>query len=223
MKIEKISDNQLKITLSRDDLHERDIDIIELVNGSDKTHNLLKDMMEQALVEYDFKLTNSPIIIEAAPLSVDSLMLIVTRIDAAQSADGGLGIDSGLNLLSELAKLANYKKRPSLTKPKAIKKHEETSTVFSFEKLDDVINASVRLYGIFRGESFLVKNENRYFLMLNNIKYENRVSLSKLDSILAEYGEKHSGNGLLEHHLKEHGEVIIDSYATVKLARYNIT
>lgn len=218
MKIEKISDNQIKIILNRTDLTERNIDLIELVNGSDKTHNLLKEMMEQALVEYNFQISNSPIVIEAAPLSVDSLMLIITKMDA-DAVD--MGIENGFNLLSEIAKLTGYKKK-GLTQSKAriVKKQEEIHTIFSFEKLDDVIDASVRLYGIFNGESFLVKNSGKYFLMLFNIQEDNKPPIGKLDSILAEYGQKHAANNLSEQFLKEHGEVLINDRATVKLAEY---
>lgn len=218
MKIEKISENQLKIILNRADLTERDIDLIELVNGSDKTHNLLKEMMDQALLEYNFQISNSPIVIEAAPLSVDSLMLIITKMDG-EPAD--MGFDGGLSLLSEIAKLSGYKKRGvTQSKARIVKKQEEVNTVFSFEKLDDVIDASVRLCGVFEGESFLVKNSGRYFLMLSNVQTENKPPIGKLNSILSEYGQKQTATNLSEQFLKEHGEVIINDQATIKLAAY---
>jgi len=230
MKIEKVSDTQLKIIVSRADLNERNIDLIELLNGSDKTHGLLRDMMEQALVEYDFQINNSPIVIEVSPLSLDSLMLIVTKMDAAQSETSlggqdhglaeGLSLSNSINLLSELAKLTYHKKRPSSAKARPVRKREDVSAVFSFERLDDVINASVRLYDIFDGESLLVKKGGKYFLIINNTQQENRPSINTLGSILCEYGQKHPVTNLSEHYLKEHGDVLIERRATVKLALY---
>ncbi|MBP3577757.1 MAG: adaptor protein MecA, partial [Lachnospiraceae bacterium] len=42
MKIEKISDTQIRCTLSRQDLAERDLKISELAYGSDKAKDLFR-------------------------------------------------------------------------------------------------------------------------------------------------------------------------------------
>ena len=49
MKIERISENQLKLTLTKDDLKERDIKLEDLITPSEKTQKLFRDIMEQAL------------------------------------------------------------------------------------------------------------------------------------------------------------------------------
>ncbi|MBR4113672.1 MAG: adaptor protein MecA, partial [Anaerotignum sp.] len=51
MKIERISENQLKLTLTKDDLKERDIKLEDLITPSEKTQKLFRDIMEQALDE----------------------------------------------------------------------------------------------------------------------------------------------------------------------------
>lgn len=51
MRIEKISENQIKFLLSKADLTERDIKITELAYGSEKTQELFREMMEQAMAE----------------------------------------------------------------------------------------------------------------------------------------------------------------------------
>ncbi|HOA80297.1 MAG TPA: adaptor protein MecA, partial [Defluviitaleaceae bacterium] len=48
MKIEKISDTQIKIILNQADLKNRDIKISELAYGSKKAQELFRDMMETA-------------------------------------------------------------------------------------------------------------------------------------------------------------------------------
>ena len=40
MKIERISENQLKLTLTKDDLKERDIQLEDLITPSEKTQKL---------------------------------------------------------------------------------------------------------------------------------------------------------------------------------------
>ena len=87
MKIEKISDNQIRCTLTRDDLASRKIDLRELAYGSDKAKLLFQDMMNEAFREYGFSAENSPLMIEAIPLSGESIVLIITRVDNPEELD----------------------------------------------------------------------------------------------------------------------------------------
>ena len=65
MKIEKISDNQIRCTLTKEDLASRQIRLTELVYGNEKTRALFQDMMQQAYYECGFEVTGSPLMIEA--------------------------------------------------------------------------------------------------------------------------------------------------------------
>ncbi len=48
MRIEKVNDTQIRVTLSHSDLNPRDIKISELAYGSQKAQELFRDMMTQA-------------------------------------------------------------------------------------------------------------------------------------------------------------------------------
>ena len=52
MKIEKVNDNQIRCTLTRQDLADRQIKLSELAYGSEKARSLFKDMIEQANYEF---------------------------------------------------------------------------------------------------------------------------------------------------------------------------
>ena len=47
MKIEKLSDNQIRCTLTRADLAERQLQLSELAYGTEKARSLFHDMMQQ--------------------------------------------------------------------------------------------------------------------------------------------------------------------------------
>lgn len=87
MKIEKISDNQIKCTLTRQDLEDRKIRLSELVYGSDKAKQLFKDMLHMAAVEYGFDGEEMPIMVEAIPSAKDALVLIITKVDNPEELD----------------------------------------------------------------------------------------------------------------------------------------
>ena len=48
MKIEKVSENQIRCTLTKEDLASRELQISELAYGTEKAKNLFRDMMQQA-------------------------------------------------------------------------------------------------------------------------------------------------------------------------------
>ena len=51
MKIEKVSDNQIRCTLNRADLEERQLNLRELAYGTDKARMLFREMMSRACRE----------------------------------------------------------------------------------------------------------------------------------------------------------------------------
>ena len=80
MKIEKINESQIKLILTQADLSERNIKLEDLTIPSEKTQALFHDIMEKALEEYDFISENTPLMVEAVPVGLDGIMIIVTKI-----------------------------------------------------------------------------------------------------------------------------------------------
>lgn len=87
MKIERISENQIRCTLSKNDLTERHLKISELAYGSDKAKELFRDMMQQANIDFGFEADDIPLMIEAIPTSRDSLVLVITKVDNPEEFD----------------------------------------------------------------------------------------------------------------------------------------
>lgn len=87
MKIEKVSDNQIRCTLTREDLAERQIKLSELAYGTEKAKLLFRDMMQQAAYEFGFEADDIPLMIEAIPLSADTIILVVTKVEYPEELD----------------------------------------------------------------------------------------------------------------------------------------
>ena len=87
MKIEKVNDQQIRCTLTKDDLAKRQLKISELAYGTEKAKNLFKDMMEQASFEFGFEAEDIPLMIEAIPMSSECLVLIVTKVENPEELD----------------------------------------------------------------------------------------------------------------------------------------
>lgn len=87
MKIEKISDTQIRCTLNKTDLIDRQLRISELAYGTDKAKALFRDMMQQANCEFGFEADDIPLMIEAIPVSPECLILVITKIDDPDELD----------------------------------------------------------------------------------------------------------------------------------------
>lgn len=87
MKIEKINDNQIRCTLNKHDLASREIKLSELAYGTEKAKNLFRDMMQQASYEYGFEADDHPLMIEAIPLSSESIILNISKVEDPDELD----------------------------------------------------------------------------------------------------------------------------------------
>lgn len=87
MKIERINDNQIRCTLTGQDLADRHLQLSELAYGGDKAKRLFRDMMQQASCELGFEANDIPLMIEAIPLSGGSIMLNVTKVEYPEELD----------------------------------------------------------------------------------------------------------------------------------------
>lgn len=237
MKIEKINDNQIRCTLTREDLESHQVNLKELAYGSEKAKKLFRDMMQQAQIQFGFEADNIPLMIEAIPVNLDSVILIVTKVEDPEELDTRfskfspynrestqaepLQLDGADNIIDIFQKICEAKMKGSTRKQNSQKDSSDKSAapaetpsvdlirLFSFYHLDDVIAASHGLNGFFTGENSLYKDSSDgcYQLILHQSEYSPE-EFNKVCNILSEYGSARAFSAAGEAHLKEHGELI---------------
>ena len=87
MKIEKVNDHQIRCTLTKADLADRELKISELAYGTEKAKSLFRDMMQQASAKFGFEADDIPLMIEAIPLNSDCIVLIITKVEDPEELD----------------------------------------------------------------------------------------------------------------------------------------
>ena len=87
MKIEKVNDHQIRCTLTKADLADRELKISELSYGTEKAKSLFRDMMQQAAIKFGFEADDIPLMIEAIPLNSDCIVLIITKVEDPEELD----------------------------------------------------------------------------------------------------------------------------------------
>jgi adapter protein MecA 1/2 len=87
MKIEKVNENQIRCTLTKADLQNRQIRISELAYGSEKARMLFRDMIQQANQDFGFEVNDIPLMVEAIPTSPESIILLITKVEYPEELD----------------------------------------------------------------------------------------------------------------------------------------
>ena len=87
MKIEKVNENQIRCTLTKEDLASRELKISELAYGTEKAKSLFRDMMQQANYEFGFEAEDIPLMIEAVPINSECIVLIITKVEDPEELD----------------------------------------------------------------------------------------------------------------------------------------
>ena len=82
MKLERLNDNQIKITLAPVDFDEFDVTVVDLLTDRNgKAKAFFETLMSMAREDLDFEADGAPIVVEAMQTGKDSLVLMVTRVD----------------------------------------------------------------------------------------------------------------------------------------------
>ena len=244
MKIEKISDTQIRCTLTKEDLDSHQIRISELAYGTDKAKKLFRDMMQQAQIEFGFEADNIPLMIEAIPVSAESVILIITKVEDPEELDtrfskfspykkanpDAVHFDGADNIIDIFQKLCEESKKvlsdKQDTKEAQTKESSDSDTpqtqvslirLYTFHTLDDVIAAAHGLDGFFKGRNTLYKDEEGLYQLILHQSSCSAEDFNKICNILSEYGTGRSSTLAAESHYREHCELITQK-ALQKLA-----
>ena len=207
MKIEQLNDNQIRCTLTRADLADRQLKLSELVCGSEKAKSLFQDMMKQAASEFGFEAEDTPLMIEAVPASSDSIVLIITKVDDPEE------LDSKFSKFGATLQDFENRKANALDKLEGAEKTDSTSSkvrLFSFATLDSVIHACHLLKTMFHGSSTLYKDNADHVYILALAKSEHTSNeFNKICNMLSEYGSAEKTISAILAFLEEHCEIIV--------------
>ena len=181
MKIEKINDNQIRCTLTKEDLDSHQIRISELAYGTEKAKRLFRDMMQQAQIQFGFEADNIPLMIEAIPVSAESIILIITKVEDPEELDTRFSkfapfkgnkpsdtveIDGADNIIDIFQKICESKLKGKSSQVSESQETEDSSDSgessavnlirqYTFTHLDDVIAAEEYGIGFKKGNTGL--------------------------------------------------------------------
>lgn len=238
MKIEKLNENQIRCTLTRADLADRQLKLSELVCGSEKAKSLFQEMMKQAASEFGFEADDMPLMIEAVPASADCIVLIITKVDDPEELDsrfskfgsayGDLdskkrnvldkleGADDFLDLLNKVKEAVS--EPPKQAKSKKESEQDSKIRLFSFATLDSVIHACRLLKTMYHGSNTLYKDtEDHVYILAITQSDHTTAEFHKISNMLSEFGSAEKATCAVLAFLEEHCEIIVPADAVQQL------
>ena len=212
MKIEKIDENKVRITLTIDELSQRDISLKDIEQDSVRAQDLFMDLLEESDLNDEFIVDDSQLFVEASSDNENLFIVTITKID----------------YIPELSKYTPKKGKSRKRKENSSNiagKHYSSeytvaSSIYRFNSLDNILELCSKLKEekAFLGTNSLYKYDNTYFIVFSNSSIKN-AKFIKTFVILSEYSDQFYSSKMYTTLIHEKCKLIIDKKALQTLSK----
>ena len=207
MKIERLTENKIRVIVKPSDLELEKISMKDLLSQSLERQSFLNHMLERAKVEVGFDTDGCRLLIEGFSSSDDILVFTITRYSEFKKSN-------------DLTKKGFKVKRKTFD---ANSKH----IIFKFKNFDDfcefceaVNNYNCNITKISKNSTLYLYN-NTYYLIINNINLDINL-IKKFYSLTSEFYNSFYSSSEFESKLIEHAKVIMKKNAISNTINYFI-
>lgn len=203
MKIEKLTENKIRIIIKQEDMESNNIDLHKFVLKNIETQSLFLKILNQAKEKLDFNVDGYKLLIETFSSSDDIFIFTITKY-----------MDSDFRSFQNTSDKRNLK-----VKKKVINNDLKIINFNNFDDLYDFCN--MLFFNKINIKDFCKKNSlylynNVYYLILENLDIT-QSSFKKFNSYIAEFSTYKTFSKNFEYKLKEHGKLIINKNAINKI------
>ncbi|MCI9625180.1 MAG: adaptor protein MecA [Clostridia bacterium] len=199
MKIERISDYKLKITLRPEDMLRWNISCEALSNPDPDANEMFWDILHQAEEETGIVFENCKLTVEALQKDDSTFIMYITKTQFQQEHTARSG--------------RRYKVKSKPAAPR------QSVYAYQFETFDDVCAFCTEfpvLHGIADGYTDLFKYRDKYYLVFHGMG-GSRLYQNELDNYICEFAQPVDESVLFYDILQEHGTCIIRNNAVLLL------
>lgn len=208
MKIEKLTENKIRVIISSSDLDLEKIDVPLLLKSSLEGHSFIIDMLEKAKKEVGFDTDGCKLLIEASSSSEDVLVFTITKYSFADTKP--VSNSPGRKLTVKRKNINFYKKQ----------------AIYKFKNFEEFCDFCQYIYNTknfdinkFSKNISLYLYNNTYYLMVKNINLAYN-SAKIFYHIASEFSTPLSFSNSFENKLIEYGKPIIKRNAIVVGIKY---
>lgn len=207
MKIEKLSENKIRIILKRDDFKDKKININEVLLTTQESQKLFLEILNKAEKEVNFDTTGHKLLIDTYAENDDIFIFTITKY-----------------LEKELNKNLHNKKILTIRKKTQI--FNTSSLIYEFKEFENFCelcdfvhnNHNLDIKKLYKS-SILYLYNNTYYLVIDGINLTNN-SLPSFHNLLLEFSNEKHFTKNFKFKLREHGKIIIKNNAIITGIRY---
>lgn len=205
MRIEKISENKIKILIDGQEAEKMNLSFRSISDNTPEAQHLLRIAIKMAEENVKFSVGSSKLFVEAVQDdNWDGFGMVITKVTDEADLNQAI-LDCGYK---------GVLKRRSL-KISAEKVAEKI--VFCFSDFENACMAADEIRNYFYGDSTLYKYQSKFYLALSPKKKE---EFLKIETMLSEFGEKVENSRYMMGRLQEYGERMIDQNALEVMQEY---
>lgn len=207
MKFEKLNENKIRITLSNQDLIEKDIDFNSFMSNSIETQDLFLDMLEEAEQKVGFVTKDHKIKIEALAMADGDFVLTITRFGKREEKE--------TQLSSKNKKIKAKRKSTTLN---------SENLVYSFNTFDDFclfcsFVGNIKNFSTIAKSTLLYTYNNKYYLLFSKLNL-NHPYIKNFYTLITEFGTYVNNSDLFSYKLYERGNLILKNNAIKLCLKY---
>ncbi len=209
MKIEKLTENKIRIIIKQEELNDPTLDLQSIMTKASTSQSFFLDMLNRAKKEVGFDTEGHKLLIEAFSSPDNVMVFTITKFEKLKEDN----VEDLLPLPFLSQKRGLKVKRKINMLPKA------SFSVYRFNSFDEYcdfcnylkLNPSVSTYRL-ANEISLYKYEDQFYLILSGINMEHK-SLAKFYTLISEFASFCTHDNNFENVLKEHGKCVIKKNA----------
>ena len=200
MKIEKLTENKIRIILKKEDFKDTSIDVQKLLLTTPESQSLFLEILNRAKKEVNFDTDGHKLLIEASFQNEDAFIFTITKY-----------LECANTFKLTPGKVLKIRKKNQIS--------NKSYSIYQFNDFEDFCNFcnfinknnNINLKNIFK-TSVLYLYNNTYYLVIDGINISNN-SLNSFHSILLEFSSFLTFTKNFKFKSKEHGKVIIKNNA----------
>ena len=208
MKIEKLTENKIRIIINLDELSKKNIDINSLAANNEKAHKLFQSILKEAEKQVGFKVKDCRLLVEIYSTQEGNIIFTLTKYK------------------NELNTTISEKSTKNLRFKRKTLDNNYKNTIYKFDTFEEFCsfctycnNTNLKSLDSFAKNISFFEFKNSYYLVFTNIN-TNFQYLNLFYTAISEFSNLVSTSIVLKSRLNERGKAIFKTNAIKKCIEY---
>jgi len=206
MRIEKISENKIKVLIDTDEAREWKVDMKSISSNTPEVRDMFWTALKLAERDAEFYIDGAQLFVEAIPGKTDGFGMLITKVFSDTDLDRA--IDN-----------CSYKGKIRRTRLSGVPAEQSVigKRIFRFSDFENVLGAAGAIARGFEGHSTLYKlGEEYYMLLVPN----DRLKMLEIEKVMLEFSKRLDRTLISHGRLNELADVMIKDDAVEVLSKY---